>query len=146
MDACHLLGRPWQYDRRVTHDEHTNTYSFFFKNSKIVLLPSRDVGKPKSMGDNTNLLSLTRLEEEMKDTSTLYVMIGKEVNEEIKILTVAVSLIETFHDVFPNELPNGLLPLQDIQHQIDLEPRAMLPNRPHYRMSPSEHEELRQQM
>jgi hypothetical protein len=28
MDACHLLsGRPWQYDRRATHDGRANTYS-----------------------------------------------------------------------------------------------------------------------
>ena len=48
MDACHLLlGRPWQYDQWVTHDGHTNTYVFYFNNTKIVLLPSRDVGKSK---------------------------------------------------------------------------------------------------
>lgn len=28
MDTCHLLlGRPWQYDRRVSHDGFKNTYS-----------------------------------------------------------------------------------------------------------------------
>ena len=58
MDACHLLlGRRWQYDRRVTHDGHVNTYSFFFNNTKMVLLPSRDVDKPKPTRDSTNLIS-----------------------------------------------------------------------------------------
>ena len=29
MHAGHiLLGRPWQYDRRVTHDGYLNRYSF----------------------------------------------------------------------------------------------------------------------
>ena len=56
MDACHLLlKRPWQCDRRVTHDGHTNTYSFFFNKTKVVLLPSRDIGEPKSTEDSTNL-------------------------------------------------------------------------------------------
>ncbi|KAD4889457.1 hypothetical protein E3N88_21530 [Mikania micrantha] len=40
MDACHvLLGRPWQFDRRVIHDGYQNTYSFVFNNRKIVLTP-----------------------------------------------------------------------------------------------------------
>ena len=73
-----------------------------------MLLPSRDVDKPKSMGDSTNLLSLARFEEEMRDTGTLYVLIGKEVSEEVEIPEAVVSLIEEFHDIFLDELPNGL--------------------------------------
>ena len=134
------------YDRQVTHDGHANTYTVFFNNIKIVLLPSRDVGKPKLIGHSTNLLSLMRFEEEVRDMGILYVLISKEVSEEAKAPEEAVSLIKEFGNAFLDELPNGLPPLRDIQYQMDLESRAMLPNRTHYRMSPNKHEELRHQV
>jgi hypothetical protein len=48
-------------------------------------------------------------------------------------------LLGDFADVFPEGLP----PLRDIQHQIDLVSGSNLPNCPHYYMNPKEREELR---
>uniref|UniRef100_A0A0D3E6J2 CCHC-type domain-containing protein n=1 Tax=Brassica oleracea var. oleracea TaxID=109376 RepID=A0A0D3E6J2_BRAOL len=49
MDISHLiLGRPWEYDRRVTHEGVTNTYSFTWNAQQIVLLPSREPPTPAS--------------------------------------------------------------------------------------------------
>ena len=40
MNATHLiLGRPWQYDRDVTHHGKLNRYSLRFKGKKYVLSP-----------------------------------------------------------------------------------------------------------
>ncbi|XP_031375376.1 uncharacterized protein LOC116189794 [Punica granatum] len=147
MDACHLLlGRPWQYDRRVVHDGRTNSYSFMFENVKIVLVPSRETEKPPCMSGETKLLSLARFEEEVDESQLVYVLIGKEVVAEVSIPTAAALVVVEFVDIFLNELPDGLPPLRDIQHRIVLELGAALPNRPHYRMSLGEHEELRRQV
>nr|GEV21245.1 hypothetical protein [Tanacetum cinerariifolium] len=66
----------------------------------------------------------------------------KEVAPNSEIPKAMFPLLEEFSDVFPHELPDALPPLCDIQHHIDLEPSSQLPNMPHDRMSPGEHEEM----
>ena len=148
MDAFHLLlGRPWQYDREVSYNGRTNTYSFMFDDVKIVLLPYRQMlekAKPAEAEKATSLLSLAQFDEVLKETEVGYRLMGKEVAECSSIPKEVVPLITEFSDVFPEELLDGLPPMHDIQYYIDLEPGAALPNRPHYRMSPHKHEELRQ--
>ncbi|XP_023634031.1 uncharacterized protein LOC111829348, partial [Capsella rubella] len=49
-------------------------------------------------------------------------------------------------DVFPEEIPPGLPPIRGIEHQIDLVPCSVLPNRPAYRTNPVETKELQKQV
>ncbi|XP_019089029.1 PREDICTED: uncharacterized protein LOC109127902 [Camelina sativa] len=40
MEASHImLGRPWQFDRKVNHDGYTNKHSFEHRGKKITLVP-----------------------------------------------------------------------------------------------------------
>ena len=55
-------------------------------------------------------------------------------------------VLEGFNDVITDDLPEGFPPLRDIHRQIDLVPRASLPNLPHYRMSPRKTEILQEKV
>ena len=50
MEATHvLLGRPWQYDRKVFHDGFTNKLSFDFHGHKVTL---KSLSKRSPRGPN----------------------------------------------------------------------------------------------
>ena len=56
------------------------------------------------------------------------------------------NLLQEFEDVFPAEIPLGLPPLRGFEHQIDLIPRATLPNHVAYRTNPEETKEIQRQV
>jgi hypothetical protein len=60
--------------------------------------------------------------------------------------SVAISLLQDFDDVFPDDTPSGLPPLRGIEHQIDFVPGASFPNGPAYRSNPEETKELQRQV
>nr|XP_043619798.1 uncharacterized protein LOC122591603 [Erigeron canadensis] len=51
-----------------------------------------------------------------------------------------------FTDVFLEDLPEGLPPVKGIEHQIDLVPGSVLPNKAAYRCSPTKAKELQRQV
>ncbi|XP_056853723.1 uncharacterized protein LOC130503093 [Raphanus sativus] len=63
MDTSHiLLGRPWQYDKKVIHDGFTNRHSFTHRDKKIVLAPL----SPQEVHHDQVQLKLRRKEDKDK--------------------------------------------------------------------------------
>ncbi|XP_026460053.1 uncharacterized protein LOC113360809 [Papaver somniferum] len=149
MDACHLsLGRPWQYDRAVTHDGNLNTYSFIFKNTRVTLVPANVTVHVPVSPVASNFLSWRPFENEMLTEGMVFILYGlsREATSAVEVPACVQGMLSDFEDIFPVDLPEGLPPSRAIQHQIDLVPGAVLPNRSHYRMSPKEHTELQRQV
>ena len=59
---------------------------------------------------------------EMVEIGIVYLLVIKEQQQNGEVPDSVQELIEEFSGVFPKELPPKLLPLRDIQHQIDLVP------------------------
>jgi hypothetical protein len=55
-------------------------------------------------------------------------------------------LLEKFDDIVVDELPCSLPPIKSISHHIDLIPRASLPKKESYRLTPQENEEVKNQV
>lgn len=139
IDFCHLLlGRPWEYDRKIMHDGAKNTYSFLWNTQHIVLLPSQEIATstpsttsplmtlPTPTSATTLLCSYTKIVTELQTEGVAFALVPSP-NHRLLVTTPPPSLLKIltdFVDVFPDELPTGLPPLRDIQHQIDLVPGA----------------------
>ena len=55
-------------------------------------------------------------------------------------------LLHDYEDLFPSQLPKGRPPKRAVEFEIHMEEGSTPPNRPPYRLSPKEHEELQAQI
>ena len=67
------------------HDGKATTYSFMFERVKTVLFSTKEIGQLKTTEESTNLLTFTKIEEEIRDSKVVYAMIRKEVRDEVAI-------------------------------------------------------------
>ena len=67
-------------------------------------------------------------------------------NDLTSIPSVVACVLQEYEDVFLEETPAGLPPLRGIEHQIELIPRAALPNHLSYCTSPEETKQIQRQV
>ncbi|XP_040960238.1 uncharacterized protein [Gossypium hirsutum] len=84
MHAGHLLlGRPWQFDRRVVHDGYTNRYSFKHLGRNVTLAPLT----PKQVHEDQLKMKQSIEREKEKEKNKKSEKKKKEKNEESEIKT-----------------------------------------------------------
>ena len=152
MDACHIiLGRPWQYDVDAQHKSWDNIYIVFCDGWKIIFRSLKEdsvVAPTRAKKQPILLTKATDFLEEVKDARGILAFIPGEIRSPTNqaIPEPMCLMLEEFRDITLEEMLALLPPIRDIQHCIDLIPRASLPNLPHYRMSPKENEILHEQV
>ena len=142
MDACYvLLGRPWLYDWKVTHDGFLNTYTLHKNGRKITLvpLPPHQIANPKSVEppkDGGVLLSFLKLtlkaeQREFKAPKELILHVrSQDPQTKTPSHPLAKQLLQEFSPVFLEDMPHSLPLKTTLQHHIDLIPGAIYPTSP----------------
>eukprot|EP00253_Pinus_taeda_P017119 PITA_17119 len=149
MDVCHiLLGRLWQYDRKVFHDGKTNCYKFAKDGIKHTLAPIKEEETTETSGKKVLLVGGKEFLKQIEDDEVRYAIVRRLravlLHTEISDLPKEIKdLLQEFSDIVLDDLLDKLPVKQSISHHIDFIPGASLPNKVAYRMSPKENEEIR---
>ncbi|XP_020687617.1 uncharacterized protein LOC110103305 [Dendrobium catenatum] len=118
-----ILGRSWLFDNDVHIYGRSNTCVFEHNGKKIKLIPSQPKPPktkakptPAKQSKGLHLLTAKEVEDEITQGAPMYALVAREVGEDQKeqIPEEVKPLLESFADVFPDDLPNQLPPLWDI--------------------------------
>jgi hypothetical protein len=136
----------------VIHDGNRNCYKFEMGGIHHTLSPLQEgngatatVSEPKAL-----LLGGKDLLQQMMEEEVSYVIVckprSKYVDTIISNLPKEIKdMLGDYQDIIVDDLPDTLPPKRSISHHIDLIPRASLPNKAAYRMTPKENEEIKNQ-
>eukprot|EP00253_Pinus_taeda_P016900 PITA_16900 len=152
VEVCHiLLGRPWQYDRKVVHDRKTNCYKFVKDGIKHTLVPIKEEETTETSGTKVLLVDGKEFLKQIEDDEVKHVVVRRPravlLHTEIFGLPEEIQdLLQQFSDIVVDDLPDKLPPKRSIIYHIDFILGDSLPNKVAYRMSPKDNENIRKQV
>eukprot|EP00253_Pinus_taeda_P017366 PITA_17366 len=152
MDVCHiLLGRPWQYDRKVTHDGKTNCYKFMKDGVNHTLVTIKEEDTAEASGTKALLMGGKQFVKQIEENEVNSVIVRRTMTvllntEKSELPTEIQEMLEEFKDIVVDDLPDKLPPKRSISHHIDFTPGASLPNKVAYRISLKDNEEIHKQV
>nr|XP_015874688.2 uncharacterized protein LOC107411590 [Ziziphus jujuba var. spinosa] len=126
-----LLGRPWKFDKNTIHYGQENSIVVRFKGKKIKLKPLT----PRKVFRDQMQMQQRKEAERQKGKAIMPLTTSTSIQdpkvkpnhstnlEELVFPSFVSSLLQEFDDIFPEEIPGGLSP-------IDFIPGAAIPNRP----------------
>ena len=121
-----FLAVVWGQEHRTTHAA--------VEGESIGLTEGRKRDLMKKQGPKKRFLTVEEREKEILER------VNPDMRGKLK------ELVDEFKDVFPDTLPKGRPPKRDIVHEIRTEEGAKPPSRPPYRLSPSEQDEMEEQV
>jgi hypothetical protein len=135
-----ILGKPWleKWNPSINWQNHDITF------------PNQEHTPPKPSNLDTaiSMISHQQLNQTLEPEDQLFLC---DISEEGLVYSNANDprvrpILDEFQDVFPDELPLELPPNRPCDHRIKLEPGALPPWRPIYRMSPLELDAMKEEL
>jgi hypothetical protein len=134
---------------KFIHDGRKNTYTLEKNCRTHMLLPIEDKEKNREASSIILFMSGKELLSEVKKEKEMQFSIVR--NPRVILTNTCVEdlpeeiheLLENFVDIVVDELNHSFPPIRSISHHIDLIPRASLPNKENYRLTPRKNEEVK---
>ena len=141
-----ILGIPWLTRHNPVIDWSTSTVSVRVGNQISRLPEYKESNTPA-----VELVSRLQVVRDVEKGEQMYLALVRPLqvdsgDKQLVSNSSTTSLVKEFSDVFPDDLPKALPPKRAVDHKIELEPGQVPPNRPTYRMSQPEMDELKKQL
>ncbi|KAG2190800.1 hypothetical protein INT47_010409, partial [Mucor saturninus] len=137
-----ILGRTWLQQAKPVPDWNTDSWTLRQADKTFSLMPHTTQTTPSCLNYLISHKQASKLTG--KDGTDSFLLYMKEDVEKVFAEAGWENLVQEFPDVFKDELP-GLPPDRNVRHVIDTEGARPI-NRPPFKMSPLELDELKRQL